>query len=259
MLAFFRKIRLKLAFENKPLKYFRYAVGEIFLVVIGILIALSINNWNNSRIKNNNAIALSKRLLVETKKNKKQLEYQMNRVKELQEETKSLLNMFGPDYKEKSSKLLDSLLYGLISTPLYEFNESTLTEGLNTGQISSLPSDSLRTLLYDIPRRMIRINNYEEEMTRDIENNIMHFLYNEISLRQVDERFSDKLKPNEESRLKRFDNRVILTMKKFENMVDNKYFLLQTLQYGYDDMFVILNKTIDKIEESLASKEMDDD
>ena len=36
--------------ENKTGKYFKYAIGEIVLVVIGILIALSINNWNTNRI-----------------------------------------------------------------------------------------------------------------------------------------------------------------------------------------------------------------
>jgi hypothetical protein len=46
MINFFRKIRKQLADDNKPLKYMRYAIGEIFLVVIGILIALSVNNWN---------------------------------------------------------------------------------------------------------------------------------------------------------------------------------------------------------------------
>lgn len=49
MLRFFSKIRLKLAAENKPIKYLRYAIGEIVLVVIGIVIALQINNWNEKR------------------------------------------------------------------------------------------------------------------------------------------------------------------------------------------------------------------
>ena len=49
MNKFFRKIRYDLMSENKTAKYFKYAIGEIILVVIGILIALSINNWNEQR------------------------------------------------------------------------------------------------------------------------------------------------------------------------------------------------------------------
>ena len=46
MIKFFRKIRQRLLTENKFSKYFLYAIGEIILVVIGILIALAINNKN---------------------------------------------------------------------------------------------------------------------------------------------------------------------------------------------------------------------
>ena len=44
MIKFFRRIRKQHADDNKPLKYARYAIGEIVLVVIGILIALQVNN-----------------------------------------------------------------------------------------------------------------------------------------------------------------------------------------------------------------------
>lgn len=49
MIGFFRKIRKQFADDNKPLKYLRYAIGEIVLVVIGILIALQLNNINENR------------------------------------------------------------------------------------------------------------------------------------------------------------------------------------------------------------------
>ena len=51
MIKFFRKIRYDLMEKNKTGKYLKYAVGEIILVVIGILIALQINNWNEERKK----------------------------------------------------------------------------------------------------------------------------------------------------------------------------------------------------------------
>ena len=48
MIKFFRKVRQKLLKENRFNKYVLYAIGEIVLVVIGILIALQINNWNEN-------------------------------------------------------------------------------------------------------------------------------------------------------------------------------------------------------------------
>ena len=53
MIKFFRKIRQNQIMENKTAKYFKYAIGEIVLVVIGILIALSINNWSESKKQQN--------------------------------------------------------------------------------------------------------------------------------------------------------------------------------------------------------------
>tara|TARA_R110002074_G_scaffold231282_2_gene402868 strand:- start:3410 stop:4207 length:798 start_codon:yes stop_codon:yes gene_type:complete len=53
MIKFFRKIRQSLLMKNQTSKYFKYAIGEIILVVIGILIALSLNNWNQKRVDNN--------------------------------------------------------------------------------------------------------------------------------------------------------------------------------------------------------------
>ncbi|WP_339893795.1 DUF6090 family protein [uncultured Algibacter sp.] len=62
MIKFFRKIRQKLLTENKFSKYLLYAVGEIVLVVIGILIALQVNTWNENTKRNTEEIEYLKRL-----------------------------------------------------------------------------------------------------------------------------------------------------------------------------------------------------
>ncbi|TYA57504.1 DUF6090 family protein [Formosa maritima] len=60
MIKFFRHIRKNLLMENKTSKYFKYAIGEIILVVIGILIALQINNWNEKRLNENKIVSILK-------------------------------------------------------------------------------------------------------------------------------------------------------------------------------------------------------
>ena len=79
MIKFFRHIRKDLLEKNKTGKYFKYAIGEIVLVVIGILIALQINNWNESKqdqIQLKSSLEFVKQNLNEDIKNlNKQIEY----------------------------------------------------------------------------------------------------------------------------------------------------------------------------------------
>ena len=74
MIKFFGKIRQRLAYDNKPGKYFRYAVGEILLIVIGIFIALQLNNWNEQRKTNVVEIELLDNLLISLQKDSMEVE-----------------------------------------------------------------------------------------------------------------------------------------------------------------------------------------
>ena len=74
MIKFFRQIRRDLMEKNKILKYLMYAIGEIVLVVIGILIALSINNWNEEQKDLRQEQLILKQLRSEYKSNLAQLE-----------------------------------------------------------------------------------------------------------------------------------------------------------------------------------------
>jgi hypothetical protein len=65
MISLFRKIRQKLLQENKVTRYLAYALGEILLVVIGILIALQINNWNEIQQLEREELQLLEEMAVE--------------------------------------------------------------------------------------------------------------------------------------------------------------------------------------------------
>lgn len=67
MIKFFRKIRQQLLTENKFSKYVFYAIGEIVLVVIGILIALQINNWNEFKKSQENEGLLVDQIISDAK------------------------------------------------------------------------------------------------------------------------------------------------------------------------------------------------
>jgi len=69
MIRFFQNIRKQLAAENKVTSYLRYAIGEIVLVVVGILIALSINNWNEQRKTENRIVEILKEVQNDLGKN----------------------------------------------------------------------------------------------------------------------------------------------------------------------------------------------
>ena len=114
MIPFFRKIRYRLAKDNQFLKYSRYAIGEIVLVVIGILIALQVNNWNETEKSKSE----SNRLLIDLKQ---ELEKDSEKFKSLQTEYN--------DWLLQIEYVLDSVLDG-------NANEITESNQLMAGRLS---------------------------------------------------------------------------------------------------------------------------
>ena len=74
MIKFFRKIRQKLLSEGKTRKYIKYAIGEIVLVMVGILLALQVNNWNENRKLKFQELELLESLNSDLRNNKSELE-----------------------------------------------------------------------------------------------------------------------------------------------------------------------------------------
>jgi len=139
MIKFFRKIRQKLLTENKFNKYLIYAIGEIVLVVIGILIALSINNWNEAR---------------KIKKEEKNLYVQI--IKDLDEEYSLLQNHLNiseslkatfKNFYEYSVGKTDSLKLDNPVLLFQSINFSSLVLQNHEQSVESISSDSIRSEL----------------------------------------------------------------------------------------------------------------
>lgn len=139
MIKFFRKIRQKLLSENKFNKYLVYSIGEILLVVIGILIALQVNNWNQARLDKKQV----KQYLISMTEDIKSdiLEYDQNiRSYEKQIEYNSQILM-NDDYQILEADSIINLLWGYwnlnrTSSQTYQKIKSTgQTETLGTPQI----------------------------------------------------------------------------------------------------------------------------
>jgi len=128
MIKFFRKIRQRLLTENKFSKYLLYAIGEIALVVIGILIALQINNWNEYQkaVKSENELLTS--LQNEISANIEQLK---------------LLNANNKIWASDGSDIVQKLLLGIDTfsdsevTRAFNFYESLIKSPVLDGIVSS--------------------------------------------------------------------------------------------------------------------------
>jgi hypothetical protein len=128
---------------GKTTRYFKYAIGEIILVVIGILIALSINNWNESRKEHIEEIAILKQLRTEFKSNLKQLDQKNSSKQELIASTLKLLSYI--DYPALREK--DSIDYHIARTIPYTTFDPIANDLASSGELRIIKNDSLKQKL----------------------------------------------------------------------------------------------------------------
>jgi hypothetical protein len=151
MLRFFRQIRQGLLTDNKFSKYLLYAVGEILLVVIGILIAIQVDAWYKRKENDLQAQNILSALHEEFKENKSQLVKVLGYNQKVDTATIELLNLintFPDSYNEvKVAGLLKD--YGYYMS--YDPSKSVLESSISSGDIHLIENDTLVNLLFKWP------------------------------------------------------------------------------------------------------------
>ncbi|OIQ30856.1 MAG: hypothetical protein BM564_01195 [Bacteroidetes bacterium MedPE-SWsnd-G2] len=153
MIKFYSKIRQKLISEEKTGKYFKYAIGEIVLVVIGILIALQINNWNEHRKASNEEIKILKALQADFNVSQKRIENTLEAQSIVMSHSQELVKIYErrnkQDYKYFDTHL-DSLSH-LIAYGTSWYRAEPVTGAYNSlisaGKIDLIQNENLRNLL----------------------------------------------------------------------------------------------------------------
>ena len=149
MIKFFRRIRYNLIETGKTGKYFKYAIGEILLVVIGILIALSINNWNEGRKNDKSLVTYYERLLIDIQNDLKEIEtYQNYFSSSIEPIQKEIINIQSPIYNTDS--LYNNVGKWIRFTREFSPNKSTYEDLLSTGNINLIDNQDLKILILDL-------------------------------------------------------------------------------------------------------------
>jgi hypothetical protein len=143
MIPFFRKLRQNLLAEGRTLKYLQYAVGEIVLVVIGILIALQINIWNESRKDLEKEQLVLKQLKEEYEANLLQLEEKMAMRDEIIASCMKILEYIDHPQGVSADSLTEQL-GPLIIDPTFDPIQNDL---ISSGNIRLIRNKKLQVLL----------------------------------------------------------------------------------------------------------------
>lgn len=153
MIKFFGEIRKNLLIENKTSKYFKYAFGEIILVVIGILIALQINTWNENRSAANEETKILAALQADFKVSKTRIEKTMSMQHKALNHSATLINIHERQ-DEKEIKYFDTHLDSLDNLIIYgkSWYRAELVTGaynalISAGKVDLIKNEKLRHIL----------------------------------------------------------------------------------------------------------------
>lgn len=180
MFKFFRQIRFKLMNQNKSSKYFKYALGEIILVVIGILIALQINNWNEKQKNIDKEQYYLESILKSIETSQNELDRVINDSKITSIYSKRLLDYITfPERDNISAKTLDSLIFNSFDYSLISLNDGAIQEILSTGNLDLIKNEEVRLFIASWDKLIHSIRkheSYSEDLSLQYQNYIYDFI-----------------------------------------------------------------------------------
>jgi len=252
MIKFFRRIRQKLLSENKTGKYFKYALGEIVLVVIGIVIALQINNWNQQSIQNKSEQLALKNL-------KQDFEYNYSTLDSILTETRDniksqflILNNTGNKRGKITKVEFNKALNRLADINEFYPRNGYLDDLVNSGSLGILKNQELRNRLstWNPVFNNIKTREKELETARD---RVSVMIIQKGSWLNADAVSTTETVKNNSFPKSGFevDNRDLMNELEFENNTENIIYQNDKLTQSHRNGLILIIQILELLEQEL--------
>lgn len=252
MIKFFRKIRQDLLSKGKTGKYLKYAIGEIILVVIGILIALSINNWNENRKINNQELQLLESLQKEFTFNENELDRSIKRAQSIQKRCETILKNTGNHEMKLSKKESDSLInWGLLGIITYDPSNGILSDIINSGKIQIIKNEKLKDYLSNWNGILNDVKEDETWAVNERNDIIYPFLYKNSNYTNMTQ---GRVENNKITSGFDTDYKVVYQILEFENLVNSHRIWNRKNEWNYQSLKSEIEEIITLCEQEISLK-----
>ncbi|MFP4845277.1 DUF6090 family protein [Winogradskyella sp. PE311] len=238
MIKFFRRIRFKLMETGKTGRYFKYAIGEIILVVIGILIALQINTWNENRKESLEESSILQNLYDEFSENKKMFDENIIETENAKQTGYAIMRLMGKPEELLKKQNVDSLLFIVLEPGEYRPSENTINDLIQSGRLKLLRNKKLKTLLYNWQSQLKDVKVAIERAELKIDNELIPYLSKHYALKDIDKYGALNWKENTTLKI---DKYAIFNDVEFENITDDYLYRVAAAERSLKRLGTILD------------------
>ena len=241
MIKFFRKIRYNLMEQNKTGKYFKYAIGEILLVVIGILIALQINNWNENRKNSLRENQFLKSFKTDLLANKEELNRVIKKAEYTFISSDSILQFKRGELDTLSLMSFAYCMTDATGFTVFQTQEGTIQDIMGSGNLGIIKNDSIRLAIGSWRANLKTIREWEKL------DNKSHGIYREYLHKHVRLYIRDSIElPIDEAKMSE-----LLNDNLFLNRISDRKHFPKVLYNEYSKLIPRLDALIKHIDKEL--------
>lgn len=176
--------------KNKTGTYFKYAFGEIVLVVFGILIALQVSNWNQLRLEKNTMNAYYAKLANTLEDDIKELRESTDKLNSHGDDLMRCLEILNTE-NEADIEELKAKIGSLNVAFANDHSMGLFDEFMNKGYLSKIEDTELKSQFERVKIGLVRAENWDKVLDNDFVNNVIPFVQNNLNIVDIKTSFKE--------------------------------------------------------------------